>query len=437
MLTHQITKNKSKEDILGHALAGMEFEFYSNLDENKTKDSIAKLLGRKIRLEDKAHSSFKPTEREWKLEPDMSGGAGLMELVTSPIGYKEARDVLIKMCQWISKNGYTTEKCSIHLNLSFDPKKTGINGLISKMDPLKFLLDFNEREVYKMFPYRKDIVYAKSIKWIMPKLDANYFDGQFINPHVFDFAKEKYYGVNFMKLPQGYLEFRYIGGKDYEKKTSNILYLLERFTIQLWGSANNSKYNDLNLIELKRILNKNYHLVEILGDYHKLEKHYPKLKVLVDLKDNSQVLDLYWPKIKKDVIRLISHGGLKEGFINYDSDIGRIQIKHGKLPFCFGLKYYDFVDCEISGHLTSCDFFRCQLNSTRLRHCNLYQGTNVEESKVESSYTNGTCELKNCYVANWDTVFKGRMVGGIFRSGKIAEDAEFDGTEIIQSKKIK
>ena len=437
MLTHQIIKHKNKEDIFKCSLIGVEFEFYSNLNKDETRERIARLLEKKIRLEDKAHSDFIPTKDEFKLEPDMSGGVGLMELVTGPVEYTEARNIIIKVCQWISENGYTNEKSSIHLNLSFDPKKTGITGLVSKMDPLKFLLDFNEREVYKMFPSRTNTVYAKSIKWVMPKLDANYFDGQFINPHIFDFAREKYYGVNFMKLAQGYLEFRYIGGKDYEKKTSNILYLLERFIIQLWGSATNDKYNDLNLIELKRILNKNYHLVEILGDYHKLEKYYPDLKLLVDLKDNSQIIDLYWPKIKKRVIELISHGGLRKGFINYDSDIGRIQVKGGELKYCFDLKYYDFIDCEISGYLNECDFFRCQLNSTRIKRCNLYQGTMVEESKVESSYVNQTCELKNCYVAGWDSVFKGRMIGGIFRHGKIAEMAEFDGTEIIQSKKIK
>ena len=32
------------------------------------------------------------------------------------------------------------------------------------------------------------------------------------------FVTEKYYGVNFSKLPHDYIEFRYLGGKDYEKK---------------------------------------------------------------------------------------------------------------------------------------------------------------------------------------------------------------------------
>ena len=437
MLTYQITKHKSKEEILLDSLVGVEFEFYSNKSPEDTAKELGILLKKKVRLEDKAHSDFKPTDKEFKLEPDMSGGKGLMELVTGALPYENTRLMIINVLNWIDIHGYTTDKSSIHLNVSFDPKKTDKPGLVSKMDALKFVLDFNEREIYKMFPERDDSVYAKSIKWIMPKIDSNYFNGQHINSHSFNFAKEKYYGVNFEKLPAGYLEFRYIGGKDYHKKTSNILYLLDRFILQLWHSANESgKYSDLNLIELKRILNKNQKYVDVLKDYKNLEKHYKDLKILVDLKDNDKVINLYWDKIKHSVIKLLSHGSLEKGIINYDSDLGRVQVKGGELGSCFDLSNYDFIDCVLSGTLEFCDFFRCELESTNIKRCNLYQGTQARDSKVESCYTNQTCELTNCYVFQWDSIFKGRMIGGIFRHGKISQSAEFEKTEIINSKKI-
>jgi hypothetical protein len=67
----------------------------------------------------------------------------------------------------------------------------------------------------------------------------------------------------------------------------------------------------------------------------------------------------------------------------------------------------------------------------------LYRGTKIKDSKVESSYTHGSCELTNCYVAGRDTMFKGKMIGGIFREGFITNDTRFDGTEVVVSKKIK
>ena len=435
MLTYQITKDISKDEILLKSLVGVEFEFYSDKKIEETSKELAALLKKKIRIEDKAHSDFKPTDKEFKLEPDMSGGAGLVELVTGALPYKDARVMIINVLNWIDKNGYTTDKSSIHLNLSFDSKLVEKNGLISKMDPLKFVLTFNEREVYKMFPERENSVYAKSIKWIMPKIEANYFNGQNINPHVFDFPKEKYYGVNFEKLQQGYLEFRYIGGKDYHKKTSNILYLMDRFIVQLWDTSNNSKYTDLNLIELKRILNKNHPFIAIMSDHTKIKDFYPEIELTVDLKHHPKIIDMYWDKIKSGVIKLLSHGGLSKGSINYDSDYSRVQVNGGVLKNCFDLNNYDFVDCKITGTLEHCDFFRCEIESANIKRCNLYQGVQVKDSKVESCYTNRTCQLSNCYVFQWDSLFDGRMIGGIFRHGKTGPNAEFDKTEVINSKK--
>lgn len=436
MLTYQITKHKSKENILQDSLVGIEFEFYSNKSLEETRSDIASLIGKKIRLEDKSHSDFIPTDREYKMEPDMSGGKGLIELITAAIPYSQARPTILKVLQWIQENGYTTEKCSIHLNVSFDQDKTGIKHLVSKMDPLKFILSFNETEVYKLFPERENNVYAKSIKWVTPRIDYNYFDGQNINPHVFHYAIEKYYGVNFQKLQKGYLEFRYIGGKDYEKKITNILYLLDRFIIQLWGITNTQKYTDLDLIELKRILNKNRPYIEILQDFRNIKKHYKELKLYVDLKSDERIIEIYWPKIMMEVLRLISHGGLKKGQINYDSDLSRVQVRDGELDYCFELSNYDFVNCKLSGSLMHCDFFACDIKNATIDNSNLYQGTTSEGCKLGDCYINHTCEIRNSYVFGWQGVFKGKMIGGIFRHGKISKHAEFEETEIIASKKI-
>ena len=113
--------NLKDSDILSKALVGVEFEFYSNTSIEDTAKEVGKILGKKIRVEKKAHSEFQPTQDEFKMEPDMSGGAGLIELVTGAVPYSAGRLMIIKMCDWIKKNGYTTDRSSIHLNLSFDP----------------------------------------------------------------------------------------------------------------------------------------------------------------------------------------------------------------------------------------------------------------------------------------------------------------------------
>ena len=169
----------------------------------------------------------------------MSGGEKLMELVTGAQPYYNARLMIINVCKWIEKNGYTNDRSSIHLNLSFDKNLIENKNRISKMNVLKFILDFKEDQVFKFFPKREGSAYAKSIKFVLPNKDTYFFDGKNINQNNFTYPDSKYYGINFDKRHKNYLEFRYIGGADWEKKTSTILHMLDQFLTQLWNSTEN------------------------------------------------------------------------------------------------------------------------------------------------------------------------------------------------------
>lgn len=426
-----------RESILNAALMGIEFEFYSNFDLEATKKSLEELLDRKIRLEDKAHSDFVPTADEFKIEPDMSGGKGLMELVTGPISYKNSRIVLSRVLKWIQKNGYSNDRASIHINLSFDKKYLEDKDLLSKMNVLKFILEFDEDQVYKFFPSRKDSAYAKSIKWVMPKWESFHFDSNQVASNNFKFADTKYYGINFSKKEKNYLEFRYLGGADYEYKINEILYLTEVFLAQIWKSCNDSRFTNENKIELQKILNKNKPVTDLLKDYSTISKNWPNIKILADLQDNPTIIKVHWDRFKMRVMDLIVNGSMEAGIINYDSDYSAVQIKGGKFPTIYGLEDFEFIDCELAGNITNCSFYNCKIEGSAVSYCSLYQGTEVKDSKVESSYTHGSCELTNCYVAGRDTMFKGKMIGGIFREGFRSYNARFEDTEIVVSKKIK
>ncbi len=146
---------------------------------------------------------------------------------------------------------------------------------------------------------------------------------------------------------------------------------------------------------------------------------------------------MYWDRMKHKVMNLITQGGMTEGIVNYDSDIGHIQIKDGKFPVCFGLEGYDFIDCDIRGNIEKSNLFGCKVEGSMLLRCDLYQNTEVKESKIESCYVHGSCNLTNSYVFGRDGVFKGKMTGGIFREGMMSDNARFEDVEIVVSKKIK
>lgn len=428
--------NFNDADILKNALVGVEFEFYSNLEINETAKQLKILLGKKIRVETKAHSDFEVTRDEFKIEPDMSGGAKLMELVTGALPYFEARLMIINVCRWIQQNGYTNDRSSIHLNLSFDKDKIGDKYRIAKMNVLKFILEFKENQVFKFFPNREDSAYAKSIKFILPREDTYFFDGNYISEKNFIYPDSKYYGVNFDKRHKNYLEFRYLGGADWEKRTTDILYMLDQFLVQLWKSTESKQFTALNALELKKILSNNQRIIDSRKDWRAIEREWKNVQFTVDLKKVPQIIDLHWANIKDRVIKLFTHGELSKGHINYDTDTGRVQVQDGKLNYCVDLSGYDFIGCSLRGEFSYCNIFNSDVEGSDITDCNFYNSCQINSSKIKSSYVNQNCHLRDCYVYG-KGVMKGSMQGGIFREGMYdKKTAKFDGTEIVLSEEI-
>jgi len=417
---------------------GFEFEFFANEDIQEAKTSIANTLNKKIRIEDKAHSDFTPTDEIFKLEPDNSGGTGMIELVTGPLPFVEAKIIMAKTLKWIQENGSTNDRCSIHINLAFDGKKLGTGTNMSKLDIGKFVLNFDEDKVYEAFPNRKDSVYAKSIKFIVPLSGMTQNSpGKNIWQN-YMFVNEKYYGINFTKIPKGYIEFRYLGGKDYEKKYNTILSMTEHFILSLYETLTNPTYSQEDMKKLDAVLEKHQDVIQSYKTYQKFKEKFPDVRLMIDLKTADQIIEMYYPRIRDRIFDLLTKADLKEGLINYDSDTGRIQIKDAELKRCFEINDVDIVDCVIKGNIKGCDIFSSELLDSSIFECNLFGGTECKGCKIEESYVSRNVTADDCYVFGKRGVFSGDMEGGIFRQGRATKFARFsDTTEVIEIEKIK
>jgi len=417
---------------------GFEFEFFSNENLDLTKDSLAQTLNKTIRIEEKAHSDFAPTQDIFKIEPDNSGGTGMIELVTRPLPFVEAKLVMAKTLKWIRENGKTNERCSIHVNIAFDGKKLGPITNMSKLDIGKFVLNFDENKVYEAFPNRKNSVYAKSIKFIVPLSGMTQPSPEKNLWKNYMFVKEKYYGINFEKLQKGYIEFRYLGGADYEKKYSTILSMTEHFITSLYETLVNPQYNETDLKVLDKILEKHKTVIESYRTYSSFKEKFPKIHLMIDLQTYDQIIEMYYPKIREKIFDLITKADMTEGLINYDADTGKIQIKDAKLMRCFEINGVDIVDSVIQGNIVNCDIFGCDLKNASVFESNLFGATVTEDCKIEESYVSKNVICENSYVFGKRGVFSGEMVGGIFRQGRATPLARFaDNTEVIEIEKIK
>lgn len=416
---------------------GFEFEFFANEDIQKAKESVANALNKKVRIEEKAHSEFAPTADVFKMEPDNSGGTGMIELVTGSLPFVESKLILAKMLKWIRENGSTNDRCSIHVNISFDGKKLGPTANMTKLDIGKFVLNFDEDKVYEAFPNRKDSVYAKSIKFIIPLSGMTQPSPERALWKNYMFVNEKYYGINFTKIPKGYIEFRYLGGADYEKKYSTILSMMEHFITSLYETLDNPGYSPEDIKRLNLVLEKHRGVIQSYKTYEKFKEVYPNITLLVDLQSSKQIVQMYYPKIRDKVFELLTKADMDSGLINYDSDTGKMQIKDADLKRCFEITGVDIVECKVKGNIKGCDIFDSEIHDASLFESNVFGGSTVTGCKVEDSYVSRNVIVDNCYVFGHRGVFSGEMVGGIFRQGRATKFASFsESTEIIEVEKI-
>jgi hypothetical protein len=439
----KVKKSYTKTEILESAKLGFEFEFYSNLPLEETARSLAKYLKKRVViplalsniLEPKPlyHSPVTPSADVFKLEPDYSGGKNMCELVTGPMSYKDARNVLIKAFEWINSNGYTNERCSTHANVSIDGNKMPTLVNIPQINISKFILDFDEKRIYDVFPQRAESVYARSIKKIRPNSIL------FYSPSLEDFSRatmtlpadEKYYGVNFLKAEKGYLEYRYMGGKDYQTKTRKILDLVDYYIIHLYETLNfNGSFSDADRAKFKGMMDSQEKIYKSFIKYGEFKQHFPNIEVSIDMINDDQTLSAVWGNLRGKLFDLIITGGMKRGKFNYDTDLGRFQLRETKLSNC---KVYDieFIDCDIQGVIGRSWFYNCTIKNSRLDSCYAMKENTFDSSKIADTPLHITNICNDCFIENKRHVINCEVNSGVIRNGEIGKLAKISKETMI------
>lgn len=419
---------------------GIEVEFIreEKFTLSQIKKELQKLLGVKIRLEDKHHSDFVPTEEEFKMEPDFSGGKNLVELVTGPMDYKVAREKLQFILKWLreTKDVYTTNRCGLHININYPNK-----SYISDIDILRFILTFDEEEVYKRFPNRRDNIYTKSIKSIAPIHNNFDFTSIKMAKAHFRYPNTKYFGINFEKLAKNYLEFRYIGGKDYEKKSLEIMELIDYFLVSLKNSYY-AKYDNKLQKKLEDIVNKKKDLYLAGKSYFHFKNIFRNIKLLIDTKSNEETIKSFFPKIWDRLFPLLDSvidlKYTKKGVINYDSDNSILEFQ----GFYFNKSIINsmgciFYDCKIENSVMESEqLYYCKIKNSDLINC-IANVTNIKSGRIkDGNYM--SCEIDDTYINGKNLyIEQSKISKGIFREGSYANCIIEDDVEVIDAEEVK
>lgn len=404
--------------ILKKAIIGFEFEFYmKDLSFYKTLEMLNKDLEPvKVHGFRQYHSNYKPDKNNFKIEPDLSGGTSMVELVTGPLEYGEAKFYLIKILNFIQKYGYTNDKCSIHFNLSFNESDVDLNDL----NILKLILRTDEEEIYRFFPTRKDNIYAKTIKQIIPYKQYDFFNISIETvKNALKLPDDKYFGINFLHVNEGKknqrLEYRYIGGKDYEKNTGNILYFLSRFIIDTYNSIDiGFDSQDLNYLE--KYLEENISKYKSFSKYENFLVEYPKIQLQIDQNGSYDIVSSYFNRIYSKLFDLTESVEMTTCIINYVTTTQTLEVIDSQVKGKFKTKNIEFINCQVKdGIFDECLFYGCEITNSQLSISKV-ENSDVENSKVLSCRVESS-NLKNCYFMNG--YLNSDMDGGVLRSGEI------------------
>jgi hypothetical protein len=418
-----------------NSLISIEIEFYSKENESSVRMQLSSTSNRKVLRSDILMEPIMPNFDFLKLEQMASKK---YRISSGFIPYSEARLLTYKIFDWIKTNGKTSWDCDFSFSVMFND--FGMMGTpnISRLNILKMILHYPENSVYDLFPERKSFPRSKSIKNIYPSSKFYIDTPSSLSSNSFTFPLRKYYGIDFTSLDSGSLRFRYLGGSDYHEKIEDCFKVIDLSIDCLRHCLKNSDLSDLEKNNLEDILESNQKIIDSYASAEALKKNFPNITLMSDLTTHAQIVDTMYPYIRDKIFKLLSESRMTKGFINYDSNQGKLQIKDTVISNAYLLDDVDIFDSKITGNISNCDIFSSQLSNSDIFTSNLFNKSKAVNSFFDNSYLNNNSTLIDCDIMGMNTIISGIVDGGRLISGKVVtRQAKIsDLTEIISFEKI-
>lgn len=207
------------------------------------------------------HSGSSNSTR-WRIELDGSLPTGGVEIISPVMPLQKMLKIMPKMFDFIKKHGRTTSSTGMHVNMSYQGKNFNADA-----DMLKLMLFVDEGFVWKNFPERMGNGYTSSVlDQVITNISRN---KETIST---DFAKAekktlalfkknirgpeaKMFGVNTSNAEgaNGRIEFRYLGGSNYERKMKEITSAIGRFGFYMGIALNEKLRKKEYILKLNRL----------------------------------------------------------------------------------------------------------------------------------------------------------------------------------------
>lgn len=436
-------KDLSKKQLFDNLNIGFEFEFFSPISRKELSEKLEKTLNKKVIWTDEYHSDLPVSQNEFKLEPDFSGGFKMNELITGVLPYNEAIHVMYKVMNFIDENGFTTERTGLHINLSMNEFDMGISERLVTLNVFKYLLNLNEERIFEMWPSAKSRIqkiYKSPVTNLYPKnkflAETSLTYSKPGSPMDFNYPHSKYFGLNFQKLTEGYLEIRYAGGAEYQLRRVDATNLINYIAESLYTTLKSN--NEYTLEEKKKVsdvFKKQKEIVTSIKTYEGFTKNYPDIELYTDLMNDPRILEANYINMREHLFNLITYGKMNKGMVNYDTQTKRVQVKDSIIKEGFGLTGLDFINCTIEAEIRDCLLYDCKVRSSHITECRIITDNDIRYCHLDDCMfeRGGNNRIDLSYIkSSPDCVIYAKLNECIVRSGTISLDSEVDSkTEII------
>jgi len=183
--------------------------------------------------------------------PPNEGG---IELISPPLPMPDFIEAAEDILDFISAKGSTDSRCGLHVHMSIE----GIS-LKDNLDVVKLFMFHDEEKVYQAFKERQFSTYASQVKNKIRDVNFDVDDlKKIINVSKLEkkLSTSKYYGMNLSDLEQDHIEFRYMGGADYEDKWDDIKEMVGNYGYELKLACDPNFKRQEYIKKLNRAINK-------------------------------------------------------------------------------------------------------------------------------------------------------------------------------------
>ena len=364
-------------------------DFFSNKSIQQLAEKAKSALHRDIEV-GATKDAWKPLEENGaRLTNLYNNGFKMKRMTIGPVYYYEGVNALLKSFKFIEDNGYTNELCKVKIDLGFSKMNEGAR--IPQLNKFKFLLNFNEAKAFELWPQeiRSSKIYKHSINLIYPKnkfiAEASVPSGSYSSQLEFSFPRSKQFGINFDRISEGFVTIKYIGGKDYEKRNTQAVELLNLVIESLFSTLkSNSIYSDRDREKIKEILTEQKSHLTALKSYATFETKFPLIKLSMDLDSRPEILGAKFNLVREKLFDLVTYGGLVRGRVNYNSETNQVEVLEGRIKNGFNLSNIIFMESSIQAELSDCTLVNCKVRSSRLLECTIFDKNDIRYSTLSN-----------------------------------------------------